>query len=114
MPLIPMRQTLQVERGSGELDKWGNPKPGASTEYKCRADEGLFVTDDMQARVTGKSEVANVKFLLDRLADIRPDDHLKYVNELGKKYEGRPKKSVSCGTLAEKRCLRRCCYEPRL
>ncbi|ALH46383.1 hypothetical protein ABNC92_10525 [Paenibacillus larvae] len=92
MPLIPMRQTLQVERGSGELDKWGNPKPGASTEYKCRADEGLFVTDDMQARVTGKSEVANVKFLLDRLADIRPDDHLKYVNELGKKYEGRPKK----------------------
>ncbi|MDT2236651.1 hypothetical protein P7H19_10580 [Paenibacillus larvae] len=48
----------------------------------------------MQARVTGKSEVANVKFLLDRLADIRPDDHLKYVNELGKKYEGVRKKSV--------------------
>ncbi|MDT2266380.1 hypothetical protein P7H12_26070 [Paenibacillus larvae] len=82
MPLIPMRQTLHVERGSGELDKWGNPKPGASTEeYKCRADEGLFVTDDMQARVTGKSEVANVKFLLDRLPDIRPDD-LKYVSRL--------------------------------
>ncbi|MDT2262362.1 hypothetical protein P7H12_00040 [Paenibacillus larvae] len=51
------------------MDKWGNLKPGASTEYKCRADEGLFVTDDMQARVTGKSgEVANAsKFLLDRL-----------------------------------------------
>ncbi|MDT2258275.1 hypothetical protein P7H06_00015 [Paenibacillus larvae] len=95
------------------MDKWGNPKPGASTEYKCRADEGLFVTDDMQAS-NREIEVANVKFLLDRLADIRPDDHLKYVNELGKKYEGRPKKSVCCGTLAERRCLRRCCYEPRL
>ncbi|MDT2238348.1 hypothetical protein P7H19_21595 [Paenibacillus larvae] len=89
---------LHVRLQFRRVGQMGNPKPGASTEYKCRADGELFVTDDMQARVTGKSEVRNVKgFLLDRLADIRPDDHLKYVNELGRNMKGVEKSPCVAG-----------------
>lgn len=92
MALVPMKQTLVRRRGSGELDIFG--KPTQETEevtFKCRATEGTHTTTDRGSLVQGAVVVAEVKFLLDKLADITYDDDLEYINELAAVFSGKPK-----------------------
>lgn len=92
MPIVPMKQTITVQRGGG-LDEWGNPIPGELNTLKCRVDEGsrLSVSRSGGLSRDGETEVSVVRIILDKLADIRYDDTLTYTNELGEAMTGKPK-----------------------
>ncbi|MFB5568672.1 hypothetical protein ACE41F_26925 [Bacillus cereus] len=91
MALVPMRQDLIRRRGSGELDIYGKPMYEDEIILKCRAVEGTHTTTDRSSLIEGAVVVAEVKFLLDKLADITYDDELEYTNELGAVFKGKPK-----------------------
>jgi hypothetical protein len=92
MPIIPLKQNIQVERGS-ELDVWGNTIPENTIPFKCRVDEGSFLIQSKSTGVvTSKEVVASARIVLDGLADIRYEDSVSYTNELGHKIKRSPKK----------------------
>lgn len=92
MAIVPMKQKLVRRRGSGELDIFGNPTDDREeATLKCRAIEATHTTTDRGSLVQGAVVVAEVKFLLDKLADITYDDDLEYTNELGTVFSGKPK-----------------------
>lgn len=87
MALIPMKQSVTVKRG-GQLDAWGQPLPGEEIHHKVRVDEvSSEITDQNGAEV-----VASHQIIFDKLQDIRYDDAIYYVNELGVAVERNPKK----------------------
>lgn len=93
MALIPLNQYVTLYKQSGnELDEWGNPIPADPVVLDARVDEGTFVTNDKESYVTGKVVVAQVRVLLDGLADISYDDELEFVNELGQSIRRKPLK----------------------
>jgi hypothetical protein len=86
MALIPLNQEVQVHKrsdGDAGLDEWGNMIPNEPITLKARVDEGSFVTTDKESTQTGKVAVAQVRVLLEGLADIGYDDEVEFVNELG-------------------------------
>ncbi|KMJ58080.1 hypothetical protein AB685_14835 [Bacillus sp. LL01] len=92
MPIVPMKQTITVQRGGG-LDEWGNPIPGELITMNCRVDEGTRLSASRSGGLdrNGETAVSFVRILLDKLADIRYDDILTFTNELGEEITGKPK-----------------------
>lgn len=91
MPLIPMTQTITVMRG-GALDDWGNPTEGTSFDLKCRIDEGSTLSKVRSQGVNkGDEVIADAKIMLDKLADIKYTDTIRFTNELGETIERQPK-----------------------
>jgi hypothetical protein len=91
MPLIPMTQIITVMRG-GALDDWGNPMTGIAFDLKCRIDEGSTMSKVRSQGVNkGDEVIADAKILLDKLADIKYTDTIRFTNELGETIERQPK-----------------------
>ncbi len=86
MAIVPMKQTATIRR-PGATDEWGET---TSPEYiftlKCRVDERTQV---VQNRL-GDEVVSGMELLFDKLADIRYDDVISYMNELGVTVERTP------------------------
>ncbi|KRT88317.1 hypothetical protein P9D51_10970 [Bacillus sonorensis] len=93
MPIIPMRQTITVERDkTGQLDRWGNPVSAESFTLKCRVDEGSqIVSSRSSGLVKSEEEVATARILIDKLADIKYSDTISFTNELGEIITRKPK-----------------------
>lgn len=93
MPIIPMRQIIQVSRdSSSELNRWGNPKAPKKFELKCRIDEGSNVVSSRTPGVVkGEEVVATARILIDKLADVKYQDVLSFTNELGETVQRKPK-----------------------
>ncbi|MED2978788.1 hypothetical protein P4284_19050 [Bacillus swezeyi] len=93
MAIVPMRQTITIERDStGELDPWGNPVKQDPFTLKCRVDEGSQITSSRSSGVIKSEEtVATARILIDKLADIRYSDTVIFTNELGETIKRKPK-----------------------
>lgn len=94
MALVPMKQLITIDHAAGEeLDIWGKPLvPPRSTTYKCRVDEGSYLTVDQSQGSTGDRVVASAKITLDKLVGIGYDDVITYTNELGHGISRKPMK----------------------
>jgi hypothetical protein len=92
MALVPMKQLITIDHAaSTELDIWGKPLiPPQTTTYKCRVDEGSYLTVDSKQGSTGDRVVATAKVLLDKLVKIGYDDYVSYTNELGDTIKRKP------------------------
>jgi hypothetical protein len=90
MPIIPMKQTIMVHRGSG-TDEWGYALTPTTKSYKCRVDEKREVID-LAGNALGEESVSKATIYLDKLADIRYDDVVEYTNELNVSIKRKPLK----------------------
>ncbi|SMO93015.1 hypothetical protein [Melghirimyces algeriensis] len=61
---------------------------GEPEAFKCRAREVTEVVENPR----GEEVLAHVVFLLDQLVPVGYGDNLSYTNEIGIKYEGKPKR----------------------
>lgn len=86
MALVPLKQTITVWRVAGE-DKYGEPiYYGEPLTFKCRVEE----TINKVTNQVGEEVISGMLIYLDKLADIRYDDDIKYTNELGVILERKP------------------------
>lgn len=78
MALVPLKQVIHVIRQVDE-DKYGEPIYAAPIPLKCRVEETINqVTNQL-----GDEVISGMLVYLDKLADIRYSDEIKYTNELG-------------------------------
>ena len=87
MAMIPLKQTITVTR-PGVVDEWGEGGTPTTFTLKCRVDERTQIVQNQ----LGDEVVSGMEILLDKLADIRYDDVIKYTNELGVTVERTPMK----------------------
>ena len=87
MPIIPMNQTVTIHRPGGK-DDWGRKIPGETIVLHCRAEE----TTEVITNQYGEEATATLKLYFDKLADIRYDDTIEYVNELGVAVSRKPQR----------------------
>lgn len=85
MALIPLKQSITVTR-AGESDGWGGSSTTESFTLKARVDEKTQVVQNQ----IGDEVVSSCEIMLDKLADIRYDDDITYIDELGRKVERKP------------------------
>jgi hypothetical protein len=86
MPLIPMKQTVTITP-QGETDSWGNViTPSTPYTLKCRAEE---TTAKVQNQV-GDEVVSSLTLYFDKLPNIKYDDTIEFINELGNTISGMP------------------------
>lgn len=85
MPIIPLKQSILITR-AGDSDGWGGNTSSETFELKARVDEKTQVVQNQ----FGDEVVSSCEILLDKLADIRYNDDIKYEDELGRKVERKP------------------------
>jgi hypothetical protein len=91
MAILPMKQTVTIQRGS-TLDDWGNEIPEQSFTLNCRVDEGSSVVVYRSAGTKiSETIVATARIFFDKLADIQETDTILFTNELGVTLERQPK-----------------------
>lgn len=85
MAIIPLKQTIKVER-IGVVDEWGQGGTTTTTTLKARIDESSkLVRNQSGVEVMGKAQI-----LLAKLADITYDDYISYADELGRTVRQKP------------------------
>lgn len=85
MAIIPLKQTIKVER-IGVVDEWGQGGTTTTTTLKARIDESSkLVRNQSGVEVMGKAQI-----LLAKLADINYDDYISYADELGRTVRQKP------------------------
>lgn len=85
MAIIPLKQTIKVER-IGVVDEWGQGGTITTTTLKARIDESSkLVRNQSGVEVMGKAQI-----LLAKLADITYDDYISYADELGRTVRQKP------------------------
>lgn len=88
MAVIPLKQTVTIQR-KGELDRWGNEiTPATTFTLKCRVDEGAKLTrrTSQQPGTTqtlSEEIVSSARIYFDKFADVRLTDELLYTDESG-------------------------------
>lgn len=85
MPIVPLKQTIIVER-AGKIDEWGGGTLPNRTTFKARVDEGSKLAKNQ----LGQEVVSNAQIFLNKLADIRYDDTVEYKDELGRVTREKP------------------------
>ncbi len=85
MALIPLNQSVKIVKG-GDLDEWGQPRPGRGVTLKCRVDHKteLVKTPD------GKEAVTSATILLNGLVMVNYGDLLEWKDEAGNLYSLHP------------------------
>ncbi|SFH23044.1 hypothetical protein SAMN05660649_04369 [Desulfotomaculum arcticum] len=85
MALIPLNQSVKITKG-GDLDEWGQPRPGRGMTLKCRIDQHsqLVKTQD------GKEAVTSATILLNGLVTVNYSDLLEWKDETGNQYSLHP------------------------
>ena len=94
MPLVPLKQTIDIER-PGETDKWGRTTDPVKFTLKCRFSEETKMTrrtssGTSTAEITSSEVVSTATILLDKFTDIQYSDIIKYTDESGKTRQYEP------------------------
>lgn len=85
MPIVPMKQSITITRRSGS-DGWGGSGATETLTLRCRVDEK---TQEVQNQF-GAEVISSAQIMLDKLTDVRYDDDIHYVDELGREIKRKP------------------------
>ncbi len=85
MPIVPMKQSVTITRKSGS-DGWGGGNAEETFALRCRVDEKTEIVQNQ----FGEESVSSAQIMFDKLADVRYDDDIHYVDELGREIKRKP------------------------
>lgn len=87
--MIPLKQTIEVLKASGELDVWGEPTETVIQTHACRIDYKTEVIKLMKDRGEGEA-ISTASILIKGLVEFSFSDVIKWTDENGLQFERRP------------------------